>query len=503
MTTLANLRNYALNDVFFNVHVVRNYYRTTRNVVTINAPELDDVFPIPNENSLKEFLIRQDFSVLRATYLASAIWRLDKEIRELPQEIQDFPMIFTVREMEHEETGGLRWSKFVKVYLGKDIDRDLKLQVFNIDYFKSLGPLLEKYDSEVIATYIMVRFVHFMTNLGYYPTGDNSRDCINVVAQQMQFATKLLYEDRYLGNGELQKYRSEIQRIFQAIGTKLLKKVEENHFQLNSTQVTALQQKILAMELNLDSMPTTVSHRSFVNDFYRDLELTGQEDYPVAQLKVLKSFTRKESKFTPLGSGSFPIDSIERYYSDTTMMDVANILYINSPLLQEPFFVHNSHDVFKMSFLGVNIAWYFVDGILPNRIYSDSKGNIYDLFNNFDKNEHYKDAIECVNKSQPEYLEWSITYISAVQLAYETYFDSDSIFDQTQPDFTSIPLKQLFIQNSAKLFIGDLEPNSVNDPEEKTLKVIFSNTKSFSEAFQCPQSADGMNPIVKCKIFES
>ncbi|XP_043069720.1 neprilysin-1-like [Drosophila bipectinata] len=503
MTTLANLRNYALNDVFFNVYVTRNYYRTTRDLVTIDAPKLDDVFPITSETSLKELLIRQDFSVLRATYLATAICRLDKEIRELPQEIQDFPMILTVREMEHEETGGLRWSKFLKVYLGKDIDRDLKLQVFNIDYFKSLGPLLEKYDSEVIATYIMVRFVHFMTNLGYYPTGDNSRDCINVVAQQMQVATKLLYEDRYLGNGELQKYRSEIQRIFQAIGTKLLKRVEENHFQLNSTQITALQQKILAMEFNLDSMPTTVSHRSFVNDFYRDLELTGLEDYPVAQLKVLKSFTRKETKSTPLGSGLFPIDSIERYYSDTTMMDVANILYINSPLLQEPFFVHNSHDVFKMSFLGVNIAWYFVDGILPNGIHSDSEGNIYDLFDNFVENDHYKDALECFKKSLSEYLHWSIKYNIAVQLAYDTYFDSDSIFDQTQPDFTSIPLKQLFIQNSAKLFVGDLEPNSDNDSEEKTLKVIFANTRAFSEAFQCPQTSEGMNPTVKCKIFES
>ncbi|KAH8324420.1 hypothetical protein KR074_007083, partial [Drosophila pseudoananassae] len=501
MTTLANLRNYAVNNVFFNVYVVRNYYRTTRDLVTIDAPKLDEDFPIPSETSLKELLIRQDFSVLRATYLATAICRLDREIRELPHVIDDFPMILTVREMEDEENGGLWWTKFVKVYLGTHTDRDLELQVFNIDYFKSLGPLLEKYDSEVIATYIMVRFVHFMTNLGYYPTGDNSRDCINVVGQQMQFATKLLYEDRYLGNEELQKYRSEIQRIFQAIGTNLLKKVEENHFQLNGTQITALQEKILAIEFNLDAMPTTVSHRSFVNDFYRDLELNGQEDYPVAQLKVLKSFTRKETKSTPLGSGLFPMDPTERYYSYTLMMDVANILYINSALLQEPFFVHNSHDAFKMSFLGVNIAWFFIDGILPNAIYSDSEGNIYDLFDNFDKNEHYKDALECVNKSQPEYLEWTVKHIAAVQLAYDTYFDSDSVFDRTQPNFTSIPLKQLFIQNSAKLFLGNLEPNTDTDSNKKTLKQIFANTKAFSEAFQCPQSADGMNPIVKCKIF--
>ncbi|KAH8241480.1 hypothetical protein KR026_006390, partial [Drosophila bipectinata] len=502
MTTLGNLRNYAVNDIFFSVFYSNDFYDSTSSLVTFSSPKTDEVFALPSESHLKELLIRQDFSHLRAVYLAKAIGRLDRELRQLHQYDDKNPTILTVAEMENEENGGLSWRKFLKAYLDTKIERDYQLQVFNIDYFKSLGPLLEKYDSEVIATYIMVRFVHFVTNTGYFPSGDNSHDCINVVGYQMQYATKLLYEDRYLGNGELQKYQSEINRLFQAIGTKILKKLEENHFQLNDSQILALQEKILAMDLNLNNMPTITQRRRFVNDYYRDLELTGYEDYPEAQLKVLKCFARRMQKVSSSYEYFYILNlSLEEGYSSTMMLDLTNIIVIESPVLQEPYFVHNSHDIFKMSFLGVMIAKQLTSTILPTRIYYDAQGNIYDLFDNFANNEHYKDAIECVNKSQPEYLEWSITYISAVQLAYETYFDSDSIFDQTQPDFTSIPLKQLFIQNSAKLFIGDLEPNSDNDPEEKTLKVIFSNTKAFSEAFQCPQSADGINPIVKCKIF--
>lgn len=501
MTTLANLRNYALNDVFFDVRILGNYYHNSRDIVTINAPQIDEIFP--SETSLKDLLIRLDFSLLRATYLARSICRLDGEVRQLPQESDYFPTILTVDEMEDEENGGLEWSKFLKVYLGTKINRDLELQVLNIEYFKSLGPLLEKYDSEVIASYIMVRFVQFMKNVGYYPTGDNSYDCINVVRYQMQYATKLLYEDRYLGGDELQKYQSEIKKIFEAIGTKLLKKLEENHFQLNETQISALKQKILSIEFNLDSMPTTVSHRSFVNDLYWDIQLTGDEDYPAAQLQVLRSFTRNETGSIGIGYSTFPINPIETYYTPLMFMDFENVLHIESALLQEPYFVHNSHDIFKMSYLGVNIAWHFIYEMLPPGIHFDTKGNIYDLLDDFADNVHFNNGLECVNKSQPEDLPWSTNYIIAVQLAYDTYFDSDSIFNQTQPDSTPIPLKQLFFQNSAKLFDVYLEPSSAIDSEATTLKLIFANTKAFSDAFKCPLSADGMNPTVKCKFFES
>lgn len=501
MTTLANLRNFALNDVFFNVHVMGNYYHNNREVVTINAPEMNELFPLPSETSLKELLIRLDFSLLRATYLAKSICRLDGELRQLPHLIDYFPTILTVAEMEDEENGGLEWRKFLKVYLNTHIHRDLELQVFNIEYFKSLGPLLEKYDSEVIASYIMVRFVQFMKNIGYYPTGDNSYDCINVVRYQMQYAIKLLYEDRYLGDGELEKYQSEIKKIVEAIGTKLLKKLEENPFQLNETQISALQQKILSIEINLDSMPTTVSHRSFVNDLYDHLHLTDDEDYPMAQLKVLRSFTLNETGSTPIGSSRFSINPIERYYTQSMFTDFNNVLHIESSLLQDPYFVHNSHDIFKISFLGVNIAWHFIFEIFPPGIHFNAKGNIYDLFDNFVDSVHYNNGLECVNKSQPEYLLWTINQIIAVQLAYDTYFDSDSIFNQTQPEYTSIPLKQLFFQNSAKWFDVALERTPEEAPEAKTLKIIFGNTKAFSDAFKCPQTEDGMNPTVKCKFF--
>ncbi|KAH8324421.1 hypothetical protein KR074_007082, partial [Drosophila pseudoananassae] len=502
MTTLAYLRNYAVNDIFFSFFYSNNFYDTTSTLVTFASPKTEEVFALPNETRLKELLIRLDFSLLRAVYLAKAILRLDREIRQLPQYDNKNPTILTVDEMENKENGGLSWRKFLNAYLDTKIDRDYQLQVFNIDYFKSLGPLLKKYNSEVIATYIMIRFVDFLTNTGYFPSGDNSYDCINVVGYQMQYATKLLYEDRYLGNGELQKYQSEIKRLFQAIGTKIFKKLEENHFQLNDLQILALQQKILAMDLNLNNIPTMAQRRRFVNDFYRDLELTGYEDYPAAQLKVLRTYGRRMQKLSSSYEHAYITNlSLERGYSSTMILDLTNIIIIESPVLQEPYFAHSSHDIFKMSFLGVMIAKQLTSTILPTDIYYDAQGNIYDLFDNFDKNEHYKDALECVNKYHPEYLDQIIKYISAVQLAYDTYFDSDSVFDRTQTNFTSIPLKQLFIQNSAKLFLGNLEPNTDTDSNKKTLKQIFANTKAFSEAFQCPQSADGMNPIVKCKIF--
>nr|XP_017092287.2 membrane metallo-endopeptidase-like 1 [Drosophila bipectinata] len=510
MNTLANLRNYAVNDIFFNTMLFSDFYNTNRQLVTIDAPHNGKKqAPFLSESSLKELLIRLDVSILRATYLAKAICLLEKEIRQLPQGIEVFPTIFTVSEMEDDANGGLRWRKFLKTYTQRDIDSDFELQVYNIEYFRGLGPLLKKYDNEVIVSYIMVRFVDFVTNAGYYPTGDNSYDCINVVGYQMQFATKFLYENRYLGEGELQKYTSEIQRIFQAISTKLLRKLEENHFQLTDTQNAALQAKLVTLDLNFNNMPSIISHRLFVQAFYQDLELTGDEDYPAAQLKVLKSTAAREisnlNEPTPRGSAFFSINSLQNDYEPATKIDFLNTLIIESAVLQEPYFAYDSHDIFKVSFLGVMMASDIISEFLPYQIFFDSQGNINDLFNNLDENQHFVEGLECVNKSQPAYPYWNMLSITGTQLAYDTYFDSDSIFNQKQPEFTSIPLKKLFFQNAAKIFLNGYLPKTAEgeDPEETTLKEIFRNTKGFSEAFQCPQSEDGMNPPVKCKFFES
>ncbi|KAH8337633.1 hypothetical protein KR074_000880, partial [Drosophila pseudoananassae] len=457
MLTLANFRNYAVNDIFFNTMLVSDFYNSNRQLVTIDAPENGQKqAPFRSESSLKELLIRLNVSLLRATYLAKAICRLEKEIRKLPKDEQYFPTKFTVSEMEHEANGGLSWTKFLETYTQRDIDSDFELQVYNIDYFRGLGPLLENYDIEIIVSYIMVRFVDFVTNAGYYPSGDNSYDCINVVGYQMQYATKLLYENRYLGEGELQKYTSEIQRVFQAICTKLLFKLEENHFQLTDTQKAALQAKLVALDLNINNMPSLISHRLFVHAFYQNLELTGDEDYPAAQLKVLQSFAGREisnlNERTPRGSAFFSINSLENDYYPTTKMEFLNTLIIDSAILQKPYFAYDSHDIFKVSFLGVMMAVDIISDFLPYLIYFDSQGNIIDLFNNFYYNQHFVDGLECVNKYQPKYLLWTIIHLTGIQLAYDTYFDSDSIFNQTQPEFTSIPLKQLFFQNSAKIF---------------------------------------------------
>lgn len=510
MTTLANLRNYAVNDIFFNTMIYSDFYDSRGLLVSIDAPEIGNKrVPFRSESSLKELLIRLDVSLLRATYLAEAIVQLDNEILQLAQDFEFFPSIYTVAEMEHEKNGGLRWRKFLRAYMQTEIDHDFQLQVFNIEYFKRLGPLLKKYDSEVIFSYIMVRFVDFVTSAGYYPTGDNSYDCINVVGYQMQYATKLLYENRYLGDGEVQRYESEIQRIFQAIASKFLKKLDENHFQLNETQIEALRAKLMALELNMNNMPSIVSHRKYVHAFYQNLELTGEEDYPTAQLKVLKAFGSRELSYLieriPMGPGHLSMQSFQDDYHPTTHIDYMNMLIVDFAFLQEPYFVPDSHDIFKISFLGGMIAIDVISNSLPHGISFDAQGNANNLFDNFYENRHYLDAVECVNKSRPEYLLWELHDIAGVQLAYDTYFDSDSIFNQTQPDFTSIPLKQLFFHNCAKIFLKNYLPKTseYGNLGEKALKRIFRNTKGFSEAFQCPQSENGMNPPDKCKVFES
>ncbi|KAH8326391.1 hypothetical protein KR067_006489, partial [Drosophila pandora] len=508
MTTLANLRNYAVNDIFFNTMLYSDFYDSKRILVSIAAPETRSKRAIfQSEPALKELLIRLDVSLLRATYLAKAIVQLNNEILQLKQDLEFFPSIYTVEEMEADENGGLRWRRFLKTYIKKEIDLDFQLQVFDIDYFKRLGPLLKKYESDVVFSYIMVGFVDFVTSAGYYPTGDNSYDCINVVGYQMQYATKLLYENRYLGDGELQKYESEVQRIFQAIGIKLLKKLNENHFQLNDTQIEALRTKLIAMELNMNNMPSIANHRSFVHFFYQNLELTGEEDYPAAQLKVLKSFASKELSLLkeriPLGPGYLTMQSFQNDYNPTAILDYTNMLIVDFAVLQEPYFAHNSHDIFKVSFLGVMMAIEIVSNFLPPGTSFDAQGIITDLFDNFDESQHYLDAVECLNKSQPEYLSLHLDNFAGVQLAYDTYFDSDSVFNQTQPDFTSIPLKQLFFQNCAQIFLKNYVPKitKLGELGEKTPKSIFTNLKGFSEAFQCPMSEDGMNPPVKCKLF--
>ncbi|XP_050744477.1 membrane metallo-endopeptidase-like 1 [Drosophila biarmipes] len=500
MLTLARLRRFGFDNLLVKVNVKLDYVDSSKYMVTIERPTFDySTDKLQVFSMTKRLLIRLGVDSGRAASLARSIRRLEKAIRALAN-VEDEPNDdLTLRELEGQN--GLPWREYLRIVFGRTFPENYEVQIENVDYFVELSNLLKTYDSEVIATYMMAKFARFMKDTSQSDKDNVALDCVKDVRLHMDFGSNFVYESKYFSH-----YDTDVQQLFNAVKAPLLAKIDANRLRLSPRQRAYVKQKIEAMKLNLGNKPKDQNHRAFVTNFYRDLSLAKDQDYAAAQLKVLE--VRSSRVLELLNQPAVKGNSF--YHLENTVMTSSpepfylkrvNTIVLPTDILQSPYFDPQSHDIFKVSFLGFMLAQRLMEALMPDEIVYDADGNPNELLVGLAENQNYVQSLNCLKRSHTDYLDQRVVDVSALNLAYETYFGAGSKYSQAQPTFTRLPLQQVFFLNYAQNLIGDEEyvDFSSASTDKVRLHHTLANLPSFGQAYSCPSG--GLNPSSRCAVW--
>ncbi|XP_020815040.1 uncharacterized protein LOC110189339 [Drosophila serrata] len=383
---------------------------------------------------------------------------------------------------------GINLMKFFKIALDRKLDPNTEILV-DVGYLTELNQMLNSYDQETVAHYLMERFGTFMTS---YEKKDNYQ-CIVAVRTSMKAACEKLYKKHILG--ETQELEAQVQRVFEAIKKQFSRRLTANRLNLSTTYISNLRKKLETTTINIGVLPKKKNRQKTDNYLYDKLKFNFDDDFATMQLNALDVLAKSEDlfqdKFDTL------IGSIIIYPGFTIEFGSNRTIFIPYDLLEEPIFMTQSHDVFKVSLLGYIIAEQLLKALYPMYIDFDCK-HYKEFIDLLDNNQLYWDrSSACSSRHQVDEQNWWGLHLVVLNIVHDAYFSPDSGFSQEQPDFTSKPLKQLFFLNVAQYitaynFFWTESTSAPTIPDSPSEKDLFYNTvfrmPSYAEAFNCSTS---------------
>ncbi|KAH8282105.1 hypothetical protein KR054_005455, partial [Drosophila jambulina] len=494
LVTLARLRRFGFQKFLIPMDLSTKTNDSSQLIVSFGSHPIE---AIPEVSDTEGLLISLKVPREKAALLASNITDLESDLQKLAEESNSLVEYMTT--VEFEERTNISIGQYLEIVLGSSIDSNFELEVLEIAYLEGLRNVIEKYDSEVVATHLMLGFIGYLQSMdGSESNGDPTR-CAAAVGVLMKPATEFLYKNRHFEEEELQRNVEEVQRIFRIISNTFMARLENNRLNLTSAEVKHLQEKLSAMTVRVGILPNVEDQRGFVTNFYSDLNLNIKLDFAEAQLKVLEHFNRKIleqlDRPVPRGKEFYLFHSQLNSATEGTFYETNNMIILPYLNLQEPYFSPEMHDVFKLSYLGYILAGEILLYFDPYYLPFDSIGNNSTLLGNFEENQGYIDGISCLNRTETRAISYRVIDVLALELIYDSFFGKDSTLSKEQPCFFKIPLDQLFLLNFSQLLIGNAQ--GLGDPSDVSLQASVSNLKAFADAFNCPANAT-LNPPVKC-----
>ncbi|KRG03092.1 membrane metallo-endopeptidase-like 1 [Drosophila mojavensis] len=508
METLARVQRFGLTNALFDSDVLPDLTNSSNYLIHLKTPSFEEENErLGSRIRTKAMLRMLGTSPQQATRLAHEIKALEQKVAALaarqPDENDEADEYLTVQELE-AQIGG-QWGKYFEILLGRSVPAEFVVYVDCVPYLKALQELIKDMDREVIASYIMLRFVSHLQEESM--ESNEPIACVQDVRRNMELATNLLYEQRFISPGRLRRHQNNLSELFEVLRKQFLKILQTNNLHLAPQALDLVRTKLLNVTINIGNMPQAVDRSSFVNAFYADLHLAGNRDYAADHLRLLEFRTRRwfeqlEREFN-ISTYFYISDSDTGMSSTPYYMLRQNVIIVPYGILQRPVFYQDSHDIFKVSLLGFMLSHELMHGFVSGGLMYDSRGNYNELGAGIPLEDKYSSAISCLNRNETEYMDEREADIAGIRLAYDAYFDSDSKFDQSQPSFSTLTLKQLFFLNVAQFFCGDASPDAFegHDADEMRLRQVLINFAPFAEAYGCRQDNDNMHPANKCRIW--
>ncbi|KAH8243757.1 hypothetical protein KR032_009930 [Drosophila birchii] len=485
LPTLARLRRYGLNNVLFKMNITLDPVDSSKYVVMMDKPNLERKGQWDTADILRKVGITSEVYIWEShiQYLEEALSKLcavkDEPMKEL-----------TLGELEAQT--GWPWRQYFEIVFGRTFSPDYAVRILDMEYFLDLKRLLRRRHSEIFATYIMARFAHFLEGTRVSNTNNEAFDCVQDVRVHMDFGSAFLYESHYLGPQKFAQYETEMQKLFDQLRTRLLARIEANNLKLNLGQRTQLKKMLQAMKLNVGNFPKNLDHRSFVSNFYRDLQLEPGQDFAAAHLKALEVRTLRflELLDKPAVKGNayyFLEEGHPRVSADPWFVNRENTVVLPLDILHEPFYIPESHDVFKVSLLGFMLGRQMARSLQPEALLYDGDGNPSDQFLHLDRNQNYQWAVSMISKFSDDYKDQQVADATALKLTHNVYFGAGTKYSQEQPRFTSISLQRLFFLNLAQNLISyeDFTDFNGRQTDELRLNQALSSLFPFGAAFNC------------------
>ncbi|XP_037708553.1 uncharacterized protein LOC119546386 [Drosophila subpulchrella] len=465
LVTLARLTRYGMDDVLLKLRLTVDSEKASKYMVAIKKPKF-----LQTEGYATDRLAQKGFNDSRAEFIAEDISNLEKALKTLSENTtgSDFAQRLTLQQLENLH--GISLRKYLEIVFDYPFSTSFQLQVNDVNYLVGLNHLINTFSQETVACFLMLRFEEHLLSLK--PRGN----CLDLLKKEMYFGGTLLLEEHVLGEKKVKDYQSQVRPIFKAIIKSFKKRLEKNRLNLPTSKIQAFQQFLKEITVNVGAMPNDKDHRLFVKDYYADLDFDGDDNLHIMLLKT--SMLRTPRHLEKL---DYTVTSYPRYTDIPNVVDF-NTIHLPYTFLLEPLFMTRGHDVFKFNAIGVFLArqvfaaYQTSDADYNCQNFTNFLRSLDDL-NIFTNNEKLCDDDENIKRKNLRYLD-----LVVLSLVHDAYFSTESGFDQSQPFFTDVPLKQLFILQFVQRFL-----------HRSTLYHNFNNIlvtmPAFAEAFNCSSSS--------------
>ncbi|XP_016994868.3 phosphate-regulating neutral endopeptidase PHEX-like [Drosophila takahashii] len=481
LETLAYLSRFGPINVLIDIEISYNWQNSTEFLLNLNKSnaQIDSA-------EVRKILRSMGVPSERIQNIIRLLLKLDSDVSNLAQE-DGRGQIMSVQRLN--SATGYDWQRFIEIIVGHPIEPTLfRVEIENLPYLTAITQLVDSYDGELVAYYIMAGFVRYLQEDTEF--GRDPLDCIQDVRRNMYVASNLLYREHFLTT--LPLYTKEIQEIFEQIRHQLLLKIERNHLGLNAEQKKMIYGKVKNTVLNIGNMPKGRDLRSFADQHYEDLEISSADELDFARehLKFMEFRNRKEMALLhqPDQNPKDYFDMPSRYFATSSgpyYLPISNAIIFPYGLLQEPYFLPDSHDVFKFSILGADLGHELMHAVDKDYMFVDSHGNHNEFGWEIRELPRFQEGLECMNRSWSAKLAERMADIGGLDLAYSAYFESGKIRDPTI--IKKVSPEQMFFLNYAQAFCTDGYPEDDEDHDEAKLRLelIGSGAAPFDRAFDC------------------
>ncbi|XP_052837409.1 uncharacterized protein LOC128253207 isoform X3 [Drosophila gunungcola] len=364
----------------------------------------------------------------------------------------------TLQELENQY--GMSLAKFLEYIYDQTIPPSAVVHVKSQEDLIRFKVLLTTFNPDIEFKDEIYRFFHYSLS---FPVIERVHGCVKTMNLYLQLASNLLYEERILGPEKVSQYRSQVDKIFEAIRHQMTIRLERNLQNWTTPEIKDLQKSLNNLTLSIANIPEGVNHREFVTNFYKDLDFTDDDDYDSA--------VQKSSEYRRLKQVNQMDQSLNTIYSR------GKIIVVPYNLLENRIFELESHDLFKMTELGIQLVFNMLEICRP-RCCIQLYGTFLKMF---DDNNIITANLYCSKLSRSDdLLARQQVILMVLNLVHEAYFATDSKFNQIQPSFTTKTLSQLSFLRMAQSFTTQI--GMLNE----MINNILLKLPSFAQAFNCP-----------------
>uniref|UniRef100_A0A6P4F491 Uncharacterized protein LOC108046800 n=1 Tax=Drosophila rhopaloa TaxID=1041015 RepID=A0A6P4F491_DRORH len=367
----------------------------------------------------------------------------------------------TLQELEIQH--GISLSKYLEFNFDQTVPPNATVHVMSQEIFQQFKELLKNFNPDETRNTIQL-YGSFQFSLSF-PDIERVYECSTLTSTYLELASNLLYEERVLGPAKVSQYQSQVQPIFNAIRHQIITRLNRNSVNWTTTEIKDLQDNLKSLTLRIGHLPKKHNHRQFVTNRYKHLNFTIEDDYDSAVLKARQVLGLEEER--------------ELFSGFSKIHRSGNIIAVPYNLLENLAFDLESHDLFKMTQLGIQLVIAMVD-IDKGKSCTQKNIDFLKMLDGFQFNVPMYH--QCTNRSNSDnLLAIQQIVLIALNIVHESYFAPKSKFTQIQPSFTTTTLKQLSFLRLAQSYYIELTGLPLDGMLNQLTKL-----PSFVQAFNCP-----------------